>query len=76
MTAAIASLRERLSRPGLLVAPGVFDMVSLRLADTFGFDIVRELVNGVRTARIPAVAKPVVDLSAYDRLLETRAANG
>lgn len=32
------SLRERLRQPGLLVAPGVHDMVSLRLADTFGFD--------------------------------------
>ena len=33
-----AALRQRLNQPGLLVAPGVFDMVSLRLADTFGFD--------------------------------------
>ena len=32
------SLRERLQQPGLLSAPGVFDMVSLRLADSFGFD--------------------------------------
>ena len=32
------SLTKRLQQPGLLVAPGVFDMVSLRLADTFGFD--------------------------------------
>ncbi len=32
------TLRERLQQPGLLSAPGVFDMVSLRLADTFGFD--------------------------------------
>ncbi|NBS48065.1 MAG: carboxyvinyl-carboxyphosphonate phosphorylmutase [Betaproteobacteria bacterium] len=32
------ALRQRLQQPGLLVAPGVFDMVSLRLADTFGFD--------------------------------------
>ncbi|HYF57842.1 MAG TPA: isocitrate lyase/PEP mutase family protein, partial [Burkholderiaceae bacterium] len=29
---------ERLARPGLIVAPGVHDMVSLRLADSFGFD--------------------------------------
>lgn len=29
---------ERLKQPGLLSAPGIFDMVSLRLADTFGFD--------------------------------------
>ncbi len=32
------SLRERLARPGLLVAPGVYDLVSLRLANTFGFE--------------------------------------
>ena len=32
------TLKTRLARPGLIVAPGVFDMVSLRLADTFGFD--------------------------------------
>ena len=34
----LPSLRQRLQQPGLVVAPGVFDMVSLRLADTFGFD--------------------------------------
>ena len=33
-----AKLRQRLHQPGLVVAPGVFDMVSLRLAETFGFD--------------------------------------
>ncbi len=33
-----SSLRQRLEQPGLVLAPGVFDMVSLRLADTFGFD--------------------------------------
>ena len=32
------TLRQRLQRPGLVVAPGVHDMVSLRMADTFGFD--------------------------------------
>jgi 2,3-dimethylmalate lyase len=32
------SLAQRLSQPGLVVAPGVHDMVSLRLADSFGFD--------------------------------------
>ena len=32
------SLRQRLQEPGLISAPGVFDMVSLRLADSFGFD--------------------------------------
>ena len=32
------SLAQRLQQPGLVVAPGVYDMVSLRLADTFCFD--------------------------------------
>lgn len=32
------SLAQRLRQPGLVVAPGVYDMVSLRLADSFGFD--------------------------------------
>ncbi len=31
-------LSQRLLQPGLITAPGVYDMVSLRLADTFGFD--------------------------------------
>lgn len=32
------SLRERIAQPGLITAPGVYEMVSLRLADQFGFD--------------------------------------
>ena len=32
------NLKQRLASRTLLVAPGVFDMVSLRLANTFGFD--------------------------------------
>jgi 2-methylisocitrate lyase-like PEP mutase family enzyme len=32
------SFKSRLAQPGLVVAPGVYDMVSLRLADSFGFD--------------------------------------
>jgi len=38
MNETIKNLRHRLQQPGLLSAPGVFDMVSLRLADNFGFD--------------------------------------
>lgn len=38
MSPSHASLAARLKQPGLIVAPGVFDMVSLRLADSFGFD--------------------------------------
>ncbi len=32
------TLRERLAAPGLVLAPGVHDMVSLRLADRMGFE--------------------------------------
>lgn len=32
------TLRQRLQQPGLVTAPGVHDMVSLRLADRLGFD--------------------------------------
>ncbi|PSC06590.1 carboxyvinyl-carboxyphosphonate phosphorylmutase [Alsobacter soli] len=33
-----ASLSERLAQPGLIVAPGVYDMVSAKIADRAGFD--------------------------------------
>src|SRR4051794_3751607 len=32
-------LRERLLQNGLIVAPGVYDMISLRIADRMGFDV-------------------------------------
>jgi 2,3-dimethylmalate lyase len=32
------AFKDRLSKPEILIAPGVFEMVSLRLADRFGFD--------------------------------------
>jgi 2-methylisocitrate lyase-like PEP mutase family enzyme len=38
MTSQNTPLRARLKQPGLVVAPGIFDMVSLRLADPLGFD--------------------------------------
>lgn len=38
MQAPRKNLRALLREPGLVVAPGVYDMVSLRLAETFGFD--------------------------------------
>ena len=39
-TARPLSLKARLAQPGLLAAPGVYDMVSLRLADRMGFDAI------------------------------------
>ena len=38
MTAATGTLRQRLAQPGLVAAPGVYDMVSLRMADAMGFE--------------------------------------
>ncbi|WP_394342550.1 isocitrate lyase/PEP mutase family protein [Pollutimonas thiosulfatoxidans] len=32
-------LRERLAAPGMLTAPGIFDMISARMADRMGFDV-------------------------------------
>lgn len=32
------SLSQLIQQPGLITAPGLYDMVSLCLADTFGFD--------------------------------------
>lgn len=34
----MTSLRTRLSRPGLVTAPGIFDMISARIADGMGFE--------------------------------------
>jgi 2-methylisocitrate lyase-like PEP mutase family enzyme len=33
-------LKKRFSEPGLLVAPGVFDMISAKFADSMGFDVI------------------------------------
>ena len=38
MVSSTQTLKARLAQPGLIVAPGVFDMVSLRVADAFDFD--------------------------------------
>ena len=38
MTLSKAEFKKRLAQPGLVVAPGVFEMVSLRLADRMNFE--------------------------------------
>lgn len=38
MTDQKPSLRQHFQQPGLVVAPGVYDRVSLRLADSFGYE--------------------------------------
>lgn len=40
MKSQAANLSQRLKEPGLVVAPGVHDMVSLRMADRLGFDAI------------------------------------
>lgn len=42
----------------------------------FGFEDARDLVNGERATRIPAVSAPRIDLTTYDRLLEARLSHG
>ena len=37
MTSTAAALRARLKQPGLITAPGVYDMISARIADRMGF---------------------------------------
>lgn len=41
------SLRRRLDQPGLIVAPGVFDMISAKIADRSGFDVLYMTGYGV-----------------------------
>ena len=41
------SLKQRLEQPGLIVAPGVFDMISARIADRMGFDVLYMTGYGV-----------------------------
>ena len=45
MTASASSLAQRLKQPGLVTAPGIYDMVSLRLADRMGFDALYVLLK-------------------------------
>ena len=37
MAGATGALRARLAAPGLITAPGVYDMISARIADRMGF---------------------------------------
>ena len=41
------SLSARLKQPGLISAPGVFEMISARIADTMGFDVLYMTGYGV-----------------------------
>lgn len=49
-------LRQRLAAPGLIIAPGVFDMISARIADRMGFEAVWEFDRA--HAQIQPAGKP------------------
>jgi 2-methylisocitrate lyase-like PEP mutase family enzyme len=65
------NLREnfinRLKQPEILIAPGVHDMVSLRLADTFGFDAL--YMTGYGTVA-SALGLPDAGLATFSEMLE------
>ena len=48
----------------------------LEAGERFCFEDVRELVNGAKPSKIPAMSAPRIDLARYDRLLETRLSHG
>ena len=59
-------LKARLAQPGLIVAPGVFDMVSLRLADTFAFDALYMSGFGIVASHL---GLPDAGLATYSDML-------
>lgn len=48
----------------------------IEAGDRFGFEDVRDLVNGPKSSAVPHVTAPKADLAKYDRLLKRRCANG
>jgi len=51
MTASLISLRERLARPGLVIAPGAYDGMGARLIEQAGFEAVYMTGAGTSAAR-------------------------
>jgi 2-methylisocitrate lyase-like PEP mutase family enzyme len=67
----IDQLREqfktRLAKPEIIIAPGVHDMVSLRLADSFGFEAL--YMTGYGTVA-SSLGLPDAGLASYTQMLE------
>jgi 2-methylisocitrate lyase-like PEP mutase family enzyme len=59
--------KKRLSEPGIIVAPGVHEMVSLRLANTFNFDAL--YMTGYGTVA-SSLGLPDAGLATYSQMLE------
>ncbi len=64
-------LRLRLQQPGLITAPGVYDMVSLRLADAMGFDALYMTGFGTVASHL---GLPDAGLASYGDMLNRVAA--
>jgi len=61
------ALAARLRQPGLIVAPGVFDGVSARLADRFGFDCLYMTGYGSVAS---SLGLPDAGLASYTQMLD------
>jgi len=61
------SLAKRLTQPGLVVAPGIHDGVSARLADSFGFDCLYMTGYGSVAS---SLGLPDAGLASYTQMLD------
>jgi 2,3-dimethylmalate lyase len=59
--------KKRLAQPEIIIAPGVHDMVSLRLADSFGFEAL--YMTGYGTVA-SSLGLPDAGLASYTQMLE------
>ena len=59
--------KKRLAKPEIIIAPGVHDMVSLRLADSFGFEAL--YMTGYGTVA-SSLGLPDAGLASYTQMLE------
>ena len=67
MTSTAATLRARLKQPGLITAPGVYDMISARIADRMGFPSLYMTGFGVVASYL---GLPDAGLAAYTDMVE------
>ena len=67
-----AKLSARIKQPGLISAPGVFDMISARIADSMGFDALYMTGFGVVASHL---GLPDAGLASYTRNGRSRAAD-
>jgi len=59
-------LKQRFSEPGLIVAPGVYDMISAKFADAMGFDVLYMTGYGVVASYL---GLPDAGLASYTEML-------